>query len=135
MSLEKIRDALEAALEAITPAIDTVHENEEYSPQPGVPYQETFLLVAMPNNSTLGDGFYQEQGVLQVNLKYQPGAGPADAVARAEMIRSAFKRGTSLILNGVTVQIDKTAAVSSGTVDGDRFKVVVRVPWHADIFN
>lgn len=135
MSQANIRNALENALAAITPFIDIVHENEEYSPVAGRPYCEVYAMFATPANPTMGDGFYQELGVLQINLQYPTGAGTADAAERAALIRDVFKRGASFTDGGVTVQIDKTPAIPSGTVDGDRWKVVVRVPFRADIFS
>jgi len=133
MSQNAIRDAIEAALDAIAPALDTVHGNEEYTPVTGRPYQEVHVMFAMPGNPTMGDGFYQELGVLQVNLLYPPGEGGAAAAARAGLIRQAYKRGSTFAAGGITVQIDKTPEASGGSVDGDRWRVVVRAPFHADI--
>jgi hypothetical protein len=134
MSQQAIQNALENALAAIVPALDTVHGNEGYSPIAGRPYQEVYILFSGPNNQTLGDGFYQELGFLQVNLQYPTGEGSADSSERAEMIRGVFRRGASFASNGITVQIDKTPQVSAGVVDGDRWKTVLRVPFHADVF-
>jgi len=133
MSQNAIRDALEAALDAIAPALDTVHGNEEYTPVTGQPYQEVHLMFATPGNPTMGDSFYQELGVLQVNLLYPPGEGSAAAAARADLIRQALKRGSTFAAGGITVQIDKTPKASGGAVDGDRWRVVVRAPFHADM--
>jgi hypothetical protein len=134
MTQNAIRDALENALAAIQPVLDTVHGNEEYAPVAGRPYQEVYVMFATPANPTMGDGFYQELGVLQVNLQYPTGVGSAEATERAELIRQTFKRGSSFSADGITVQIDKTPEASSGIVDGDRWKVVVRAPFHADIY-
>lgn len=135
MSQPAIRNALENALAAIAPAIDIVHQNESYAPVVGRPYCEVYVLFATPANPTMGDGFYQEIGVLQVTLQYSTENGTADAADRAALVRSAFRRGKSFTDSGVTVQIDKTPEVSSGVVDGDRWKVIVKAPWHADIYN
>lgn len=133
MSQNAIRDALEGALDAIAPALDTVHGNEAYTPITGRPYQEVHVMFATPSNPTMGDGFYQELGVLQVTLLYPPGEGSAAAAARAGLIRQALKRGSTFAAGGITVQIDKTPEVSGGVVDGDRWRVIVRAPFHADI--
>jgi hypothetical protein len=135
MSQSNIRNALENALAAITPAIDIVHENEEYTPIADRPFCEVFILFAKPGNITMGDGFYQELGILQVNLKYPTEVGTLDAATQAALIRAAFKRGASFTDGGVTVQIDKTPEIPGGTVEEGRWKVVLRAPFHADIFN
>lgn len=135
MTIPNIRNALEAALAGISPAIDIVHENTSYDPIPDQPYCEAYLLVATPANPTLGDGYHREQGVFQVNLQYPPLVGTLDAAMRAEQVRALFKRGATFIYGGVTVQIDKTAEIGEGKVEGDRWKVVCRMRWHADIFS
>jgi hypothetical protein len=134
MTIPNIRNALENALATIAPAIDIVHENEKYEPIAGRPYAEAFLLVAMPSNPTMGDGFYQELGILQVNLQYPTETGTADAAARAELIRSLLKRGSTFSYAGVTVQIDRTPEISGGAVEADRWKLIVRARWHSDIY-
>lgn len=135
MSIPNIRNALEAALVSISPAIDIVYENTNYSPQPDIPYCEAYLLVGTPANPTLGDGYCREQGVFQVNLQYPPLVGTLDAAMRAEQVRALFKRGAAFADGGVTVQIDKTPEIGEGKIEGDRWKVVCRIRWHADIFS
>lgn len=134
MSIVSIRNAMETALDAITPSLHTVHENEAYSPDASTPYQEAYLLPAQPDNSTLGDGYYQERGIFQVTLKYPLGVGTLDCATRAKMIRDLFARGATFSDGGITVQIDATPQISQGTRDDDRWAQVVRVRWHADIF-
>lgn len=135
MSQIAIRNALENALAAITPAIDIVHENEAYAPIAGRPYCEAHVLFATPANPTMGDGFYQELGIFQINLQYPTEVGTADAAAQAQLIRDAFSRGATFADGGVTVQVDRTPELSAGTVDGDRWFQPVKIRWHADIFS
>lgn len=135
MSIPHIRNALETALASIAPTIDIVHENgERYEPQPDVPYCEVYLMLAEPANPTIGENFYQERGILQVNLQYPPLVGTLDCALRAEVIRALFKRGATFTDSGVTVQIDRTAEVEAGDQVEGRWKQIVRVRWHADIF-
>jgi hypothetical protein len=134
MSQADIQNALENALHAIAPALDTVHANESYEPVAERPYQECYTLFATPGNPTVGDGFYQELGIFQVNLQYPQGVGTLDAATRAALVRAVFKRGATFVSNGVTVQIDKTPEIPMGQPDGDRWKVVIRAPFHADIY-
>jgi hypothetical protein len=134
MSIPNIRDALEAALASIMPAIDIVHENQGYKATPGRPYCEVYLRVAEPSNPAIGDGFFQEQGFLQVNLKYPPGDGTLAAAIRAEAIRALFRRGATFTDGGVTVQIDRTPEIGAGAVEDDRWKQIIKIRWHADVF-
>jgi hypothetical protein len=134
MSIANIRNALERALDGMTPALHTVHENEAYAPVAGVPYQEAYVLRAPPDNPTLGDGYSQERGLFFIKLKYALQAGSGIAEARAELVRALFHRGASFVASGTTVQIERTAEIATGMVDGDRWSVAVKVRWFADVF-
>jgi hypothetical protein len=134
MSQPNIRNALENALRAMAPAVDIVFENTDYAPIEGVPYIECFMLYATPGNPTMGDGFFQEIGILQANLMYPAGVGTLDAATRAELIRAAFKRGATFTDGGITVQIDKTPEIPGGKVEDGRWKVILRAPFHADTY-
>jgi hypothetical protein len=59
--------------------------------------------------------------------------GPAQAEARAELIRATFYRGASFTSGSVTVNIEDVPEVSSGREDGDRWAVPVRIRWRARI--
>ena len=134
MSISSIRIALETHLNTISPAILTAYENVPFTPVTGVPYQKVFLLPATPANPTMGDGYYREQGIFQVTLLYPLQAGPKTAADKAEAIRTAFKRGTTLTYNSVKVIIDRTPEISEGRVDGDRWSVSIKIRWFASIF-
>ena len=154
MSISSIRTALETKLNSITPAISLAWENVPFTPVTGVPYAQMFLIPAAPDNSTLGDGFYREQGLLQVSLFYPLQAGPQTAEARASLIRAAFKRGTGIIIGvlgiswdggiswdnsiswaegTITIIIDRTPEIGQGRVDGDRWHVPVKIRYEAGI--
>lgn len=134
MSIPNIRNALEVALASISPAIDIVHENVPYDPTPDQPYCEAYLMVATPANTTVGDSYFKEQGILQVNLQYPLQAGTLDCATRAEAIRALFKRGATFSDGGVTVMVNKTPEISAGAPEEGRWKQIVRIRWQADIF-
>ena len=135
MSLTNIRSALESAVDGMQPTLQTVHQGESYDPIIGTPYQAIYLLPALPENPTMGDGFYREAGILQVTLNYSAGEGTADATVRAEAIRALFRRGATFAYGGTVVQVDRTAAITEGEGDEGFIAVIVRVRWHADIYN
>lgn len=122
-----VRVALEAALNAMNPALATAWENVAFSPPAStVPYQSAYLLLAEPDNAEYGAG-HREQGIFQITLCYPLQGGSAAAAARAELIRSTFYRGASFVKDGVTVSIVKTPEVAQGTTDGDRWTVPVKI--------
>lgn len=132
MSLTAIRAALETRLDTISPSIASAYENAKYTPVSGTPYQQVHLLLATPDNPVMGTGF-REQGFMQVTLLYPLLKGPGDAQARADLIRTTFPKGLSLTNSGVVVNIDKTPVIGNGTVDGDRWRVPVKIPFHSNM--
>lgn len=130
MSLAGIRKALETQLATITPAIQTAWENVAFTPVPGTPYQSVNLLLAQPANPEMGP-MYIDQGFMQVSLFYPKDNGPADAQARAELIRAAFPIGASYVASGTVVNIIATPEVAPARIDDDRYLVPVRVRFSA----
>lgn len=134
MSHRNIRIALESRLAAMNPAVSIAGENTSFLPTPNTPYQRANLLPADPDNPIVGDGFYRELGIFQVSLCYPLNTGPAAAETRAELVRTQFKRGTTLTSGGYTITIDQTPTIASGFVDGDRWVVPISIPYWANIF-
>jgi len=117
----------------MTPALALAPENGTYKPVPGTPYQRVNLLPAIPDNSEITGTVYFERGILQVTLCYPMGVGPGDSEARAQLVRAAFKRGTSTTESGVRVVIMLTPRISSGFPDGDRYCIPISVTYQAQI--
>ncbi len=135
MSLDRVRQALEVALFTMTPKIDVSWENQDFKPDPFKPYQEAILIPARPDNSTLGDGHYREQGVLQVTLKYPTNKSTKDVMARAKLLCATFARGTTFTSGGLTTRIERTPEIGRGVVVKDRFEVPVSIRYFADVFS
>ncbi|MCK5605396.1 DUF4128 domain-containing protein [Candidatus Pacearchaeota archaeon] len=129
-----VRSALQSKLDSIYPALATAWENVEYVPVVDTPYQAAYVLTAEPDNPTMGDDYYREQGIFQVSLFYPLSVGTSAAEVRAELIRTTFKRGTSMTSGSVTVIVNKTPEISQGRRDGDRWMIPVKIRWYAGIF-
>lgn len=130
MSLTAIRAALETALDAMTPPLGSAWENTTFTPLGGTPYQRVTLVMAAPDDGEIG-GPHLEMGFLQVDLCYPQGAGAADAAARADLIKTCFRKGTALTALGLTVLIAATPRVLATALEGDRFVLPVRIPFRA----
>lgn len=133
MSALAIRAAFETALAAMTPAVTPAWENVSFAPVAGEPFQEVFILLAAPVDTELTGRVFQQAGYAQVNLNYPIGNGPADATARAELIRSTFYRGRSLTASGVTTNVERTPEIMPGRTEEDRFVIPVKVRFFANI--
>lgn len=134
MSAVKVRQGLEVALNAMSPALSTAWENSPFTPVAGTPYQRVTVLLAQPANPEIGDS-YMEQGFMQVDLKYPLNAGPSAATARAELIRTTFYRGASFTASGVVTTIERTPEIMPGRVEEDRFVIPVRIRFFSHIRN
>ena len=132
MSSVKVKAALETALNAMSPALLTAWENAQFQPVAGTPYQQVNVLFAPPENVEYGRR-YREVGYMRVMLMYPLGNGLADAMARAELIRASFYRGASFVKDTVTVIIERTPEISTGSVDGDRWAIPVKIRFFANV--
>lgn len=132
MSAVLVRQALETALAAMSPALSTAFENVAFTPANGVPYQQVNLLFAEPDNPEMSNG-YTERGIFQITLRYPLNGGPALASARAQLIRTHFYRGRSFTASGVSVSIERTPEIGSGRTEDDRFVIPVRVRFYSHI--
>lgn len=117
-----IRSILETALLAITPSIDTVFENGEYTPVEGTPYQRVFFLYAKPDNNYINSA-YDQQGYMQINLTYPEMVGAAAIEVRTGLILAKFKAGLKLS----DVHIPSTPEIGQGSNQDGRFVVPVFV--------
>ena len=132
MSALSIRNALQTALAGISPALSTAWENQAFTPTTGTAYQIVHVLLAEPDNQTVGSE-HQELGFMQIRLMYPPQVGPGDALTRAQLIRTTFYRGATFSSGGINVIISRTPEIMPGTVEDGRYQVVVKVRFYANI--
>ncbi len=133
MSQVKIIAALSAALNSITPALVTALNNVAYVPPAvSVPYQAAWVLFARPDNREYGPN-YREIGFMQIDLMYPLAMGDGAARVRGQLIRETFYNGVSFESDGVAVTIAGTPEIGAGMADGSRWKVIVKIPFFANI--
>jgi len=133
MSRTKIRAALETELKRIDPAFPTAWENANFKTADGSAWQEVWLMLARPENPTMGDDFFRQRGYLQIDLKYPLNQGPGPAGTRGDMLAGAFKRGLSMTSGGITTTVEETPEVGAGSYEGDRYVVRVFVRFFANV--
>ncbi len=117
MTITNIQIALEKSLNAITPALSTRWPNTRLIKT--LPYQEVYFLHAPPVHDELGTGVHRIDGLLQVSLFYELLNGKSDMMARAELIRSAFPRGSSHSHGGTDVIIIRSPHLKQIQEDED----------------
>lgn len=133
MTIAKIRSALETRLSATMPAASCSFENVDFTKTAGVTYQRSNLRPNIPDDAQIGSKVFFERGIYQVTVCAPAGTGPAACEARAQLVKDAFKRGTSLVESGVTVVIMNAPSVSSAMIDGDRFCIPVSMRYQSQV--
>lgn len=133
MSTVLIRQALEVALNAITPLIATAFENVDFKPpSESLPYQIVHVLFARPDNQEIGRS-HQELGYLQVKLMYPIRTGSLAAMTRAELLRTTFYRGSSFTSGGVVVNITDTPEITPSGIEESRYSAIVKIRFRSFI--
>lgn len=131
MSAKAIKKALETAMKNLG-GLPIAWANVNFAPPEGA-YQEVDILFAEPENPSMGDDFHRQSGYMQVKLQYPLNVGAGDAITRAQLLRDTFKRGLSLVADGVTTVIERTPEIAPGAKEGDRYVVNVRIRFYANI--
>ena len=112
----------------------TAYQNASYQVVSGMPYQLIHIVTFKPDEPTQGGGYYREHGVFQVTLVYPVGTGVGAIAARAELIRSFFKKGISLTNSGITVVIAETPEFGYLQGSSDSVSLPVKIGYRADIY-
>lgn len=134
MSVIATRKALEKHLATLSPTLATAYESVTFNPVQGTPYQRVQLVPRTPENPTVGDDYYRDIGEFQIFLCYPANQGVADAQARAEVIRTHFKRGTTLTEGAIEVLITRTPQLAGNVIIGNRLIVPVLITYSVEVF-
>jgi hypothetical protein len=126
MAKSDIKIAIEKALDTVTPTLATVRENVSYQPIVGTPYQRIWFMDLIPTSPEITKS-HQLESYFQIDLLYKLENGTKDISTRAALIEAVFKKGLSFSHNGQIVNITKPAIIERGRVEGDRWKVCIKI--------
>lgn len=129
-----IKQACEKHLKSITPDLPTAYEGFNFTP-PSTMYQICQFVILNPSDPTLGDGYYRERVDLQVFVVGVSGKGTLEALQRAELIRSHFAKGTTLIQDGITLSILRTPKISGSMISEGRVVIPVLISVTTEVFS
>jgi len=140
MSLTSIRAALDARLEAFTPALSIAWENMAYKPAANAPFVKVDLLPARTENPSMmgadaGTDLRRMRGIYQLLLNYPNNAGPGGAAVKADALVAHFPRGLSLVYGGVTVRVFNTPSIAPHFNDGSWYVLPVSIEYQADLYS
>jgi hypothetical protein len=112
----------------------TAYQNASFQSALGLPYQLIHMTTFKPDEPTQGGGYYREHGVFQVTLVYPVGIGVGAITARAELIRSFFKKGMSFVYAGITTVISDTPEFGYLQTSSDDISLPVKIIYQASIY-
>lgn len=116
-------------------ATRTAFENVTFKPKVGEAYQRSALVPIIPENPTLGDGYFREVGFYQVVLSYPKGEGVGNITTMAELVQDYFKRGTTLVEGSDKIIIDRTPQISPVYINDNRAEITIRIRYYSEQFD
>ena len=126
-----IRAAFAARLLAFPSVPSIAWENVAFTPVAGVTYLQPELLPAEPVQAEIGtNGGNHHFGIYQISIKAPAGGGIGTAATLRDGLLDHFKRGTQLVYNGLTVQIEK-AFTGPALQDTDRLHIPISIRFRA----
>lgn len=134
MAVLEITQAAEQRLLEITPSIPTAFEGVHFEPPVGM-YQRCQFIISPPEDPVLGTGYYRERVEFQVFISSPAGLGVGDALARAELIRDKFKKGTYFTSGTIKIYVLNTPQVSGTVPLGDRVVVPVMISLVGEVYS
>lgn len=128
--------ALETALMGMVGNLPTATENgDSYDENVAFAYQIVDFIWNDTFDPGVGSDYVRESGQMVVRLCYPKGIGSGDAIERAGIIKTFFKRGASFLNGGVLTVIEPSPSMKSGATTPQRYIVPVFIPFYANIAN
>jgi len=115
--------------------IDVQYSNTDYTPVVGVPYLKVDLVSATTNSVGVGQNTKnREVGFYQIDIVVPSLSGKATVKQYLDGLQKYFKRGSSLVFNGVGVRVLRFRSVQEVS-EAVWFRHTVRVEYRSDIEN
>jgi len=130
MSNKEIKEAIEDFLELLEPGFPTAYENVNFKPTEAA-FQAPSFLFAEPDNRGYANDPYLQRGIFTNTLAYPINEGGGAAQAKAETVKQHFRRGTTILADGLKIIIETTPEIAGGNVEDDRYIIRVRCRFFA----
>ena len=128
-----IEKAANRQLATISPSVVTAYEGVKFSPPDNAMYQRVQYTIQQPDDPTFGTGYHRELVQMQVFVVDVLGKGTAAGLARAELIRDKFKKGTTLTEGSIKIYVLSTPQISGSIIASDRLVIPVLVNLTAEV--
>lgn len=143
MAILETKRCLERRLMTLAPAIPTAFEGVSFDP-PATMYQRVQLMVKKPADPTLGVGYHRDEMQLQVFIVDAAStnsglntstSGTNITIARAELTREHFKKGTTFEEGAFRIHILTTPTVGSSAQVGTRTIIPVLIDVITEVYS
>lgn len=131
--INKVYTAYISKINSITPKIDTVYENKEYTPINGKPYQEIYIMPSDNIAPYMNETSYNMEGLIQITLCYPLNEGRTSAMDRASLYMNLFPFADNFTSDGLTVRQAGMPKITNLGINDNRYKIVLRVGFVAVI--
>ena len=132
MSVLKTQKGLIKHLNLLVPAVPTAYEGASFN-APATIYQRLQFRINQPDDPVLGTGYYRERIEMQIFVNAPTNKGTGEALTRAELLRTHFKKGTTISEDGILIHILETPQISGTVAFGDRIICPVLIDVVAEV--
>lgn len=112
MAILEIKRAAERKLAELTPVIPTAYESLAFTQPNSGMYQRVQFNINSPDDPTLGVGFHRERITMQVFISGEANKGTGEVLARAEMVRQLFRKGTFMLEGNIRIHVLSTPQIA-----------------------
>ena len=133
MEILDTKRAVERKLNTLLPAIPTAYEGVTFSPPSGI-YQYVQFVIGKPTDPVLGTEFHRENIEAQIFVCDVLGKGTANVLARAELTRELFTKGTFMLENNTRIHVLETPKIQGVLPTKDRLVVPIIVPLTVEVY-
>lgn len=135
MAILEIKRAAERKLNTLTPVIPTAYESLAFTPPNAGMYQRVQFNINPPDDPVLGVGFHRERITMQVFVSGDSNKGTGEVLARAEAIRTLFRKGTFMLEGDIRIHVLSTPQIAGTSVYNDRVICPVLIELTSEIYD
>lgn len=135
MTILKATIALDKRLKTAYPSITIIYENQQVVPPTNAIYFRTQHVLLEPIDPVLGSRYRREPINYQVFIVSPTNKGSGEALTKAEEIQELFKRGTTIVVDNLRIQIFNTPQIASAISISDKFVVPVIIPVTVEVYD
>lgn len=99
------------------------------------PYYKVQFRIDKPSDPTLGTQYYRDNMEFQVFVMCQANKGTGQAMDLAESVRYEFRKGTTIVNDGIITNILETPQIGGAVVLGEWIMCPVLIPTITEVFS